>query len=311
MINEAKELILDKVKRSAFEIRFQAYKPIGIGLDVGYNDIVLLQPVGETNHHFVYGRVVALDSTSYTVAPQTSRRQFELDSVGSTIRLKVPKYDRRSLTLNPGIRREYGEHERQRSNDQWASYFDAGDVVAVDNVREAPWFNGTQATIVKYNRDLMRFEVRVDDGHVLAFLPHNIKKAPVLRLEMDPASEKTIQDRNTEIDRLNTYIDQIKLEHESKMPGQNKRKLVSFTPSMGEYIEMRCDNGITSNGRRTTWHVGIIKSINRSDNAETTYDIKMPDTFSLNTDGVVRGVKIVNIKARRKCGKRLAADISE
>ena len=71
-------------------------------------------------------------------------------------------------------------------------------------MKEAPWFNGARAVITSYNRDLMRFQVRIDGlgRRVLAFLPHNIKKSAVTlaNTEKDPESDKIIRDRNMEID---------------------------------------------------------------------------------------------------------------
>ena len=316
MINEAKELILDTTKRTEFEINIQSYKPLGVGLDVGLNDIVFLKPIHQTNNHFIYGRVVALDATSYTVAPQNMRRQFELDSPSSLLRLKIPRYSHRSSSMpNPCIRREYGEHERQRANDQWASYFQENDVVTVDNVKEAPWFNGARAVITSYNRDLMRFQVRIDGlgGRVLAFLPHNIKKSAVTlaNTEKDPESDKIIGDRNMEIDRLNAYIDRIKQEHRVEILEQSAVCALEFKPSVGESVEVRYDNG-TDRGlgvRKTTWHVGVITSVSDSDGSEATYDIQMK-AWSFGHSGVMRDVAIVDIKAKRKCGKRTAAEIS-
>jgi len=317
MINEAKELILNTTKRMQFEIVMQSYKPLGVGLDVGFNDIVLLKPIHQTGHQFIYGRVVALDATSYTVAPQNLRRQFELDSPNSLLRLKIPRYSHRSSSIpNPSIRREYGEHERQRSNDQWASYFKADDIVTVDNVKEAPWFNGARAVITSYDRDLMRFQVRIDGpgGRVLAFMPHNIKKAAATEVhtEKDPESDKIIGDRNREIDRLNAYIDRIKQEHRAEILEQSTfRACVEFRPSVGESVEVRWDNGTDRclGARKTTWHVGVVTSVRDSDSSETTYDIKM-NAWSFGHSGVMHDVRIVDIKAKRKCGKRTAAEIS-
>ena len=114
-----------------------------------------------------------------------------------------------------------------------------------------------------------------------------------------------------EIDRLNAYIDRIKQEHRVEILEQSAVCALEFKPSVGESVEVRYDNG-TDRGlgvRKTTWHVGVITSVSDSDGSEATYDIQM-NAWSFGHSGVMRDVAIVDMKAKRKCGKRTAAEIS-
>jgi len=183
MLNEAKELLFNKEKRTRFEDEFVLKDNMSIA-DIQKHDIICMHSLATATEKYncMYGQVVSAyddpndDEADVTcdIKTQHSRRQYDVYSAGDdggVIRVSSGMFAER-------LRRVYGEPEHQESNKLWSTYYAKDDRVTINNVQEAPWYNGMETTIVGYNYDLMRFDVLLC-GQVLAFMPHSISVSKV------------------------------------------------------------------------------------------------------------------------------------
>ena len=298
MLNEANKLLLNSEKRQEFESRS---KPVASHTTIYKNNVVMLHSLNTKRYNLMYGRVVsdnlslsvAFGESKYTIKTQHSRLQYDVHNArDDSETLNVS-----SLLIEQHLCRVYGEAERKESDERWSTYFAEDDRVTINRVKEAPWYNGMEATIVGYNYDLMRFDVLLD-GKVLAFMTHSIQVSKA-RVQMAEA----VPDVPTGKTRS----------RESSPAAGDKPGLIKA--SAGETVEVRCHNEKGDAGdehvrkvRKTTWHVGVVIAINDNDDGVTTYDVKMPDSFAKKPGAVVRGVKSSDIQPRRKRGKRPLAE---
>ena len=188
-LNEAKTKLLDQEKRA--EYTREGREPVSEhewSLPFTYanmlkpGDIVVIHGVENSLHYnHMHGRVMQcperLEScksgqSKYTIQLQHRRQQFDVDFVVGDERLKQLKLSGRKLT------RLYGDKERDERNSLWSAYYQKGARVAIRDVQEAFWYNGMQAEVDGFNRDLARVEVLLHSPgrkpERLAFMPHNV-----------------------------------------------------------------------------------------------------------------------------------------
>ena len=88
----------------------------------------------------------------------------------------------------------YGESERAENHSKWSQYFEPGSLVKISNVEEAPWYNGLEAQVVGYDRDLMRFNLKLTQygsgSEHVALQPHNIR---LVGLDMQTCAQPSQQ----------------------------------------------------------------------------------------------------------------------
>jgi len=293
MLNEANKLLLNNEKRQEFESRS---KPFASHTIIHKNDVVMLHSLNPKRYNLMYGRVVSdnispsFGEPKYTIKTQHSRLQYDVHTArGDAETLNIS-----SSSIEQHLCRVYGEPERKESDERWSTYFAKDDRVTINHVKEAPWYNGMEATIVGYNYDLMRFDVLLD-GKVLAFMTHNIQVSKV-RVQTAEAVSDVVTGKTGSRESSPAAGDK---------PGPIKA-------SVGETVEVRWHNEKGDAGdrevRKTTWHVGVVITINDNGDGVTTYDVKMPDAFAKKPGAVVRGVKSSDIQPRRKRGKRPLAE---
>ena len=301
MLNEAKTLLLDAQKRRDYiddaQKRLTSTAVMVSGVKIQIHDVIYMHSLRNDTYNFMYGRVAQahgdnsmLSSRSYVIKTQHSRRQYDVDSAGddgNEIRISESVFEHR-------LRRVYGDDERKESKERWSTYYAKDDRVTIDNVQEAPWYNGMEATIMGYNYDRMRFDVLLG-GQVLAFLPHNIS-----------VSKVCIETAET-LPRIATLDG--KSQQSSPVGGRGIPG--AFIPSVGEAVEVRWQNenshasGVRK-GKKTTWYVGVIYKVYEHSDGVTTYDVKMPDTFTKKPGAIMLAVKSSEIQSRRRGGKRKA-----
>ena len=173
MLNEEKALLLDPKKRQRFEDGWNS-RARGGASRIEEHDIVMLQSFRNHQYNYKFARVVSenlgsMFDTKYTVTTQHSCAQYNTAYASKSATFNVASSAMQVVRLV----RVYGEAERHVAEARWSKYYKKDDVVTINSVEEAPWYNGQEARIVGYNEDLMRFDVQ-HDGKSLAFLPHNL-----------------------------------------------------------------------------------------------------------------------------------------
>ena len=350
-LNEAKTKLLDQEKRA--EYTREGREPVSEhewSLLFTYanmlkpGDIVVIHGVENSLHYnHMHGRVMQcperLEScksgqSKYTIQLQHRRQQFDVDFVVGDERLKQLKLSGRKLT------RLYGDKERDERNSLWSAYYQKGARVAIRDVQEAFWYNGMQAEVDGFNRDLARVEVLLHSPgrkpERLAFMPHNVSLVvhdataaleEALRVEKAArASESARNDERAreageEKTRLHARIQALEQQlREASHAGQNERvdgsggqpseppqpETSTFNPVQGDTVEVRWTADPGSRKRRTIWPVGRIDRVVRTEAGERRYDVRVPskEILSKQSGGMLRDVRAEDIKRKRQRGRK-------
>jgi hypothetical protein len=289
MLNEAKTVLLNKSKRKEFEgtwIRHSFSAPIN------KNDIVKLHSLQNAKYNYIYGRVLSdnlaeepIFNMKYTIQPLHLHSQYYK---GESTTNESECVNIAWGACNRAAIRVYGEPERVQASSRWSTYFAKDDRVTIKNVEEAPWYNETEATIVAYNNDLMRFDVSVA-GKIISLMPHNLY---LLQQPSVPAASPARAASPEE-----------KEPAASEVPGV-------FEYSVGESVEVRWTNTgqeLVGKARKVTWHVAVVIAIRSTGGVMITYDVEMPVTFTKQPGAIIRNVCSKHLHKRRKRGMRLKA----
>ena len=190
MLNEAKSVLMDEAKRRKFE---RGWDSLVCEQNFERDDIVMLQSLSNERYKYKYARVVSDNlgcsfEKKFTVKTQHACAQYHTAYASDSSIVNVT-----SSILQRRLMRVYGDPERRVASRQWSNYYKKGDVVLVQDVEEAPWYNDMEAIIVGYNEDLMRFDVELD-GERLSFLPHNISTSRKVSDAPSEQSEKEMLD---------------------------------------------------------------------------------------------------------------------
>ena len=314
LLNEARERLLDKVKRADYAQRLST--PLLFSLEyISKGDIVAIHGLMcNPEYNGMHGRVVETpcylsSDDRCTLELQHRRQQFDLGYAGERKTLKV----KRSM-----LQRLYGDTERGEYSRCWSTYFPQGARVEIDGVQEAPWYNGREAAVCGYNYDLGRWEVRLHpfDGSAerLAFKSHNISLAV-----RDPT--EGLAEALQENERLLARVQALEAASAAgragagngpgePAPGEpapaepaepaEQPETPPFDPGVGDDVEVRCANGAGAK-RRYSWLVGCIEHIAEGDNGERRYDVRMPRT-SPQQPNALRRVEKHEIQPKRKRG---------
>jgi len=265
MLNEAKTLLLNKMKRLQFE---NTWKTSSLSADIKKNDIVKIHSLRVSKYNYIYGRVVSdnlaeelVFNMKYTIQPLHLHSQYDTrestTNDGECINFVWSLYTRAAS-------RVYGDPERVQASSRWSKYFAKDDRVTIKNVEEAPWYNETEGTIVGYNNDLMRFDVSAA-GKILSLMPHNLYllQQPAVRLSPAQAASpvrsasparatspdvKDARATSPDVKDARATSPDVKEPAASDVPGD-------FEYSVGESVEVRWNNAgqdVNGKARRVT-----------------------------------------------------------
>ena len=174
------------------------------------------------------------------------------------------------------------EAERTLAANRWSMRWKKDDKVMINNVHVK--YNGTEATIVGYNHDMMSFVVLLD-GQELAFMPHNIFSPNVVR-HAGSVGEGAAR---------------------TAYPAKSHTAPSAVEYSVGQSVEVQWRNdcgGHAGKARKITWHVGRIRAIRHEGSVVTSYDVEMPQLFVKQPGAIIFDVKLNEIQPKRKRGKR-------
>jgi hypothetical protein len=313
MLNEARTLLLNKTKRLQFEKKWTTHS---MSDTIKKNDIVKIHSLSLAKYNYIYGRVVSdnlaeepIFNMKYTIQPLHLHSQYDTRESktkdGECVNIVWGAYNR-------AAGRVYGDPERVQALSRWSKYFAKDDRVTIKNVEEAPWYNETEATIVGYNNDLMRFDVLVD-GKTLSLMPHNLYllQQPAVRLASPARVASPV--RSVSPAQAASPVRSVS-PAQAASPGVTEPAASDvpggFQYSVGETVEVRWKNAgqdVNGKARRFTWHVAVIIVINFKGDAVSSYDVEMPDTFTKQPGAILREVCCKHLHKRRKRGKRLKA----
>ena len=187
MLNDAKEALCDEEAREVDRRRRMRF-------DFSFNllcegDIVNLVAMKDPRYGRMHGRVQGLEHGKVLVQTQLVPAQWSAHA-----RAKAAKQPMPISVAAYKCRRLYGERERDENHAKWSEYFEPGSLVKISNVDEAPWYNGLEAQVVEYDRDLMRFNVKLTQygsgSEHVALQPHNIR---LVGLDMQTCAQPSQQ----------------------------------------------------------------------------------------------------------------------
>ena len=187
MLNDAKEALCDEEAREVDRRRRMCF-------DFSFNllcegDIVNLVAMKDPRYGRMHGRVQGLEHGKVLVQTQLVPAQWSAHA-----RAKAAKQPMPISVAAYKCRRLYGERERDENHAKWSEYFEPGSLVKISNVDEAPWYNGLEAQVVEYDRDLMRFNVKLTQygsgSEHVALQPHNIR---LVGLDMQTCAQPSQQ----------------------------------------------------------------------------------------------------------------------
>jgi len=199
--------------------------------------------------------------------------------VGGALRSFMPH----NLVLSQEHLADVRCHEqRVESEVRWSTYYAKDDRVTIKNSR----YNDADATIVQYDSWSMCFEVLLA-GELLAFMPHHIRRASTLAPAEALPSPPEVQEAE-----------------ECVMPA-----VMEY--SVSEVVEVRWQNAgadLVGKARKVTWHVAVVIVLNFHEDVVSSYDVRMPDTFSKQPGAIMREVSSKHLQKRRKRGKRASPE---
>ena len=187
MLNDAKEALCDEEAREVDRRRRMCF-------DFSFNllcagDIVNLVAMKDPRYGRMHARVQGLEHGKVLVQPQLVPSQWSAHARTSAANQLHPIY-----VPTGKCRRLYGERERAENHAKWSEYFEPGSLVKISNVEEAPWYNGLEAQVVGYDRDLMRFNLKLTQygsgSEHVALQPHNIR---LVGLDMQTCAQPSQQ----------------------------------------------------------------------------------------------------------------------
>jgi len=283
MLNEAKNVLLQKQKRLVYETAWT--NSVVKGQDIRKGDIVKTSHHEDNYFNFRYARVVSdnigsIFEPKFTVKTQHARHQYEIDNDETSVLLNFSW----KMLHRETLMRVYGDPERVVAEQRWSTYYAKYDKVMIQNVKEAPWFNGMAGTIIKYSSNLMRFIVQVGVDE-LAFMPHNIFPT-MMSVQGAPVG--------------------------AGGPGAACAAPPSALEySVGQSVEVMWQNLVSDNAgkaRKVTWHVGVITAINKEGSEVSSYDVQMSKSFAKEPGAIILKVSPKKIQPKRKRGKRAAPE---
>ena len=301
MLNDAKEALCDEEARE----RDRHRRVTRVGDDcqdlLKEDDIVDLVGVKDPRYGRMHARVQGFEGGKVLVQPQLVPSQWSAHARTSAANQLHPIY-----VPTGKCRRLYGERERAENHAKWSEYFEPGSLVKISNVEEAPWYNGLEAQVVGYDRDLMRFNLKLTQygsgSEHVALQPHNIR---LVGLDMQTcaqpsqqqpcevearaqdaeqakcAAEKRAQDaeqamraaqkRAQDAEQKSSDLELAAKRQKHNMPTSNRNAL--FDPRVGDTVEVRVRSG-GGGATKTSWPGGVIVHIEES-GMDVLYHVKL------------------------------------